>query len=179
MISSTILLRKWSIPERHERNPLRVLASLVPEDRSSDGIRDEHSDNDRRRNRLQSQRSARSLDSSVRRGRWFVAADDAGSLRQLITELEALAAKKTGHADFVLTLAKIRDTRTADADLIAKLTSRVAPEADSGELTALHDAVLVSVATTRTGLGPVCEQIVERLNQFDFTKGDFAACVIF
>ncbi len=104
-----------------------------------------------------------------------VAADEAGSLRQLITELEALVAKKTIHADFVLTLARIRDTRETDAELTVKLTTRVAPKDDNGELTALHDAVLVSAAMTRPALAPVCEQIATRLNQFDFTTGDFAA----
>ncbi|MEJ7592085.1 MAG: DUF1583 domain-containing protein [Planctomycetaceae bacterium] len=101
----------------------------------------------------------------------IVAADDAGNLRQLVTELEGLAEKKTTNADFVLTLAKIHDSHSTDADLIARLTARVAPEGEDQKITGLHDAVLVSAAMQRTALGPVCEQIVERLNQFHFTNG--------
>ncbi len=101
----------------------------------------------------------------------IVAADDAGNLRKLITQLEALSEKKISGADFVLTLAKIRDTRTSDAELTAKLTARVAPADAATQNAALHDAVLVAAALQRTALGPVCEQIVERLNQFTFTSG--------
>ena len=101
----------------------------------------------------------------------IVAADDAGNLRQLVTELEGLAEKKTTNADFVLTLAKIRDSRSTDADLIARLTARVAPEGEDQKITALHDAVLAAAAMQRTALGAVCEQIAERLNQFSFSPG--------
>ena len=163
------LLRKWSIPKETTK-PVQVLTSLVPEIAPPMEFA-----------RALGQRPKKESFAIATVGEipglfcsvWtmVVAADDAGSLRQLITELEALAAKKTGHADFVLTLAKIRDTRTADADLIAKLATRVAPEGDNSEITALHDAVLVSAAMTRAGLGPVCEQIAERLHQFDYTKG--------
>ena len=162
------LLRKWSIP-KDTTKLVRVVTSLVPEIAPPMEFA-----------RALGQRPKKESFAIATVGEipglfcsaWTmaVAADDAGSLRQLITELEALAAKKTVHADFVLTLAKIRDTRTTDAELIAKLTTRVAPEGDNGELTALHDAVLVSAAMTRVGLRPVCEQITERLNQFDFTK---------
>ena len=38
-------------------------------------------------------------------------------------------------------------------------------------MTALNDSVLIAAAMPRTALGPVCEQIAERLNQFDFTTG--------
>jgi hypothetical protein len=150
------LLRKWSIPKDTSK-PVRVLTSLVPEIAPPMEFA-----------RALGQRPKKESFAIAKVGEivglfcsaWtmVVAADDAGSLRQLITELEALAAKKTVNADFVLTLAKIRDTRTTDAELIAKLTTRVAPQGDNGELTALHDAVLVSAAMTRTGLGPVCEQ---------------------
>ena len=101
----------------------------------------------------------------------IVAADDVGNLRQLVTELEGLAAKKVPNADFVLSLAKIRDSRSTDAELITRLTARIAPEGEDVRVTALNDAVLVAAAMQRTALGSVCEQIVERLNQFDFAKG--------
>ena len=162
------LLRKWSIP-KDPAKPVRVLTSLVPEIAPPIEFA-----------RALGQRPKKESFAIATIGEtpglfcsaWtmVVAADDAGSLRQLIAELEALVAKKTLHADFVLTLAKIRDTRTTDAELIAKLTTRVAPAGESDDLTALHDAVLVSAAMTRAGLAPVCEQITERLNQFDFTK---------
>lgn len=165
------LLRKWSIPD-DARKPVRVLSSLVPETAPPMEFA-----------RALGQRPKKESFAVAKVGdmpglfcsAWtmVVAADDAGTLRQLITDLEALAAKKTVNADFVLTLAKIRDTRTTEADLIAKLTARVAPaaEGENGEYTALHDAVLVSAAMTRNGLGPVCDQIAERLNQFTFTQG--------
>ncbi len=163
------LLRKWSI-QKDATNPLRVLTSLVPEIAPPMEFA-----------RALGQRPKKESFAVSMVGdmpglfcsAWtmIVAADDAGSLRQLISELERLAEKKVTNADFVLTLAKIRDTRTTDADLIAKLTARVAPEGEDARATALNDAVLMSAAMTRTGLGPVCEQIAERLNQFDFTKG--------
>ena len=163
------LLRKWSIP-KDATKPVRMLTSLVPEVAPPMEFA-----------RALGQRPKKESFAVATVGEmpglfcsaWtmIVAADDAGSLRQLITELEGLAAKKTANADFVLTLAKIRDTRTTDSDLIAKLTARVAPEGEDARATALNDALIVSAAMTRTGLGPVCEQIVERLNQFDFAKG--------
>ncbi len=163
------VLRKWSIP-KDTTKPVRIFTSLVPEIAPPMEFA-----------RALGQRPKKESFAVSTVGEipglfcsaWtmVVAADDAGSLRQLITELEALAAKKTVNADFVLTLAKIRDTRTTDAELIAKLTTRVTPVGDDARTTALNDAVLVSAAMTRTALGPVCEQIVERLNQFDFTKG--------
>ncbi len=163
------LLRKWSIP-KDATKPVRVLTSLVPEIAPPMEFA-----------RALGQRPKKESFAVANVGEipgffcsaWtlIVAADDAGSLRQLITELEALASKKAVNADFVLTLAKIRDTRTTDADLIAKLTARVAPEGEDSRATASNDAVLVSAAMTRAALGAVCEQIAERLNQFDFTKG--------
>lgn len=101
----------------------------------------------------------------------IVAADEAEHLRQLVTELEGLAAKKITNADFVLTLAKIRDNRSTDAELITRLTARVAPEGEDSRVTPLNNAALVAAAMQRTALGPVCEQIAERLNQFNFTQG--------
>ncbi len=163
------LLRKWSI-QKDATKPLRVLTSLVPEVAPPMEFARALGQRPKKESFAVSTVGDRpGLFCSA----WtmIVAADDAGSLRQLITELEGLAAKKTANADFVLTLAKIRDTRTTDADLIAKLTARVAPEGEDALATALNDAVLISAAMTRTGLGPVCEQIAERLNQFDFTKG--------
>jgi hypothetical protein len=162
------LLRKWSI-QKDAAKPLRVLTSLVPEVAPPMEFA-----------RALGQRPKKESFAVATVGEmpglfcsaWtmIVAADEAGSLRQLITELESLAAKKTGNADFVLTLARIRDTRTTDANLIAMLTTRVAPEGEDTQAATLNDAVLVSAAMTRTALGHVCEQIAERLNQFDFTR---------
>lgn len=163
------LLRKWSIP-KDATKPVRVLTSLVPEIAPPMEFA-----------RALGQRPKKESFAIATIGEmpgffcsaWtmVVAADEVGSLRQLITELEALVAKKTAHADFVLTLARIRDTRTTDAELIAMLTTRVTPKDDNGELTILHDAVLASAAMTRPALGPVCEQIAARLNQFNFATG--------
>lgn len=163
------LLRKWSIP-KDTTKPVQVFTSLAPEIAPPMEFA-----------RALGQRPKKESFAIATVGEipglfcsaWtmVVAADDAGSLRQLITELDSLAAKKTVHADFVLTLAKIRDTRTTDAELITRLTTRVAPEGEDSRASAMRDAVLVSAAMTRAALGPVCEQIAERLNQFDFTKG--------
>ena len=163
------LLRKWSIPT-DANGSVRVLTSLVPEVAPPMEFA-----------RAIGQRPTKESFAVATVGdmpglfcsAWtmIVAADDAGNLRQLITELEGLAAKKIANADFVLTLAKIRDSRSTDAELITRLTTRVAPEGEDSRVTALNDAVLVAAAMQRTALGSVCEQIVERLNQFDLTKG--------
>jgi hypothetical protein len=103
----------------------------------------------------------------------IVAADDAGTLRQLITELEGLKKDNVANADFVLTLARLRDSdsRCDAEELNAQLSQRVAG-GDGVPAPANHsDAALVAAGIERRELGQVCEQIVERLNKFDFTQG--------
>lgn len=100
-----------------------------------------------------------------------LAADDSGNLRQLITELESLAAKKITNAGFVLTLARVRDSRTSDDQLKTLLTARVTGESDVPQPASLSDAVLAAAAMKREAVRSVCEQIAERLNQFDFAAG--------
>ncbi len=163
------LLRKWSLP-KDASEPVRVLTSLVSEVAPPMEFA-----------RALGQRPKKESFAVSAVGdmpglfcsAWtmMVAADDAGNLRQLVTELEGLVGKKAPNADFMLTLAKIRDSRSTDAEVITRLTTRVAPEGEDSRVTALNDAVLVAAAMQRTALGPVCEQIAERLNQFDFAKG--------
>lgn len=163
------LLHKWSMPAATGKD-VRVLTSLVPE--VAPPMEFARAIGQRPKKESFAVATVGDLP-GIFCSAWtmIVAADDAGNLRQLITELEGLAAKKIANADFVLTLAKIRDSRSTDAELITRLTTRVAPEGEDSRVTALNDAVLVAAALQRTALGPVCEQIAERLNQFDFTKG--------
>lgn len=163
------LLHKWSMPAADNAD-VRVLTSLVPEVAPPMEFA-----------RALGQRPQKESFAISTIGEmpgifcsaWMmiVAADDSGNLRQLITELEGLAAKKVKNADFMLALAKIRDSRSADEDLKALLTARVAPEGEDRQITAINDAVLVAAALQRSALGPACEQIAERLNQFSFTQG--------
>jgi hypothetical protein len=100
-----------------------------------------------------------------------MAADDSGNLRQLITELEPLSRKNVRNSDFVLSLARLKESRTTLEELKTLLTTRIAPE---GELTGtllMQDAALVAAAMTREGLTEQRQQIVERLNQFNFASG--------
>ena len=97
------------------------------------------------------------------------AADDSGNLRKLIPQLEASAAKGTAHAEFVLTLARLRDSRTSIDDLKALLDARV--KAESAEMSVrMENAVLLAVAMQRTELAGVCEPLAEKLVKFDFTQ---------
>ncbi|MDA1231789.1 MAG: hypothetical protein O2856_13525 [Planctomycetota bacterium] len=163
------LLHKWSMPAAGQ-NGVRVLTSLVPEVAPPMEFA--------RALGLRPKKESFSLASvgdmpGIFCSAWMmiVAADDVGNLRKLITELEALAAKKTVNAAYVLTLARLRDTRTSDDELQSLLTARVAGEGDLPQPANLSDAVLVAAAIKREAVKPVCEQIVERLNQFDFAAG--------
>ena len=98
------------------------------------------------------------------------AADDSGNLRKLITELESKDSKGTANAAFVLTLARLRDSRTAIDDLKAVLEARV--KTDSLQMSVrMEDAVLLAVAMQRTELASVCESLAEKIVQSDFTNG--------
>ncbi len=163
------LLRKWSMPSGTSKS-VRVWSALVPEVSPPMEFA-----------RALGLRPAKGSFAVAKVGdmpgifcsAWtmIVAADDSGNLRQLITEMEGLVKSKIPNADFVLTLAKIRDSRTSDDELKTILTSRVAPEGDGQTGTALADAVLVAAAMQRTALGAVCEQVLARLNKFDFASG--------
>ncbi len=166
------LLHKWSMPSA-ERPGIRVLTSLVPEVAPPMEFA-----------RALGQRPKKESFAISTIGpmpgifcsAWsmILAADDSGNLRKLMTELEGLAAKKTPNADSVLLLAKIRDTRSTDDDLKTLLAARVAP-ADAATPSMATDTVLVAAAMKRPPLGEVCEQIAERLNQFDFAQGTSAS----
>lgn len=100
-----------------------------------------------------------------------LAADDSGNLRQLMTELEQLEKKKVRNAGFVLSLAKLRDTRTTTEELKTLLSARVAPEGEATGTSLIQDAALVAAALTREDLMEQRLQIAERLNQFNFASG--------
>ena len=100
-----------------------------------------------------------------------MAADDSGNLRQLMTELEPLSKKNVQNASFVLTLAKLKDSRTTVEDLKTLLTARIAPEGEPTGASLMQDAALVAAAMTREGLEEPGQQIAERLNQFNFSSG--------
>jgi hypothetical protein len=163
------LLHKWSMPT-DDRKSVRLLISLVPETAPpkefAQALRERPKD---------SSFSVASVGDmpGIFCSAWtmITAADDAGSLRRLITELEALATDKVPNAEFVLTLARIRDSRSDDNQLSQILAGRVSAEGDVPIPAERADAVLVAAALQRESLGPVCEQIVERLNQFDFSSG--------
>ena len=100
-----------------------------------------------------------------------VAADDSGNLRQLITELDPLSKKNVQNAGFVLSLAKLKDSRTTVDELKTVLTARVAPEGETTGASLMQDAALVAAAMTREELAEQRQQIAERLNQFNFASG--------
>jgi hypothetical protein len=163
------LLHKWSMPVA-DQNEVRVLTSLVPEAAPPMEFA--------RALGLRPKKESFSVSSvgdmpGMFCSAWtmIVAADDAGNLRTLITKLEGLVTKKTVNAAFVLTLAKIRDSRTSDDELKILLTARVAGDGELPQPANLSDAVLVAAGMKREVLKPVCEQIGERLNQFDFAAG--------
>ena len=114
------LLHKWSMPAAGQ-NEVHVLTSLVPEVAPPMEFA--------RALGLRPKKESFSVASvgdmpGIFCSAWtmIVAADDAGNLRTLITELEGLVTKKTVNAAFVLTLAKIRDGRTSDDELKTLLT---------------------------------------------------------
>ena len=163
------LLHKWTMPAAGQ-NEVRVLTSLVPEVAPPMEFA--------RALGLRPKKESFSVASvgdmpGIFCSAWtmILAADDDGDLRKLITELEGLSAKKTPNAAFVLTLAKIKDSRTSDNELKTLLTARVVGEGDLPQPANLSDAVLVAAGMKREAVKPVCEQIVERLNQFDFATG--------
>ena len=99
----------------------------------------------------------------------ITAADDSGNLRKLIPQLETAVAKGAGNADFVLTLARLRDTRSSIDELKALLEARVTSE--SPEISVrMENAVLLAVALQRAELASVCEPLAEKVVKFDFTK---------
>ncbi len=163
------LLHKWSMPDAG-RDSVRVLTSLVPEVAPPQEFA-----------RALGQRPKKESFAVAAVGdmpgifcsAWsmILAADDSGNLRQLVTELEGLAARKSENSEFVLTLARIRDRRTGDDELKSVFTARVAVEGESPLNSELSDAVLVAAGMQRAALGAVCEQIVDRLNQFSFAQG--------
>ncbi len=99
------------------------------------------------------------------------AADDSGNLRQLIAELEPLAQKKVRNASFVLSMAKLKDSRSTLEELKTLLTARITPEGETSGALLLQDAALVAAAMPREGLADQRQLIVERLNQFNFASG--------
>lgn len=99
-----------------------------------------------------------------------VAADESGNLRKLITDLEPQAAKQTPNAAFVLTLAKLRDSRSSVDELKGLLESRTA--ATATEMSSRReDAVILAAAIQRAELAKVWEPLAEKLVQYDFTTG--------
>ena len=99
----------------------------------------------------------------------ITAADDSGNLRKLIPQLEASAAKGTDNAEFVLTLARLRDSRSSNDELKVLLDARV--KLESAEMSVrMENAVLLAVAMQRGELASVCEPLAEKLVKFDFTQ---------
>lgn len=98
------------------------------------------------------------------------AADDSGNLRKLMTQLELLATKGAPQAEFVLALARLRDSRSSIDDLKAQLDARMKSEAPQMSAR-MEDAVLLAVAIQRSELASVCEPLADKVVRFDFTKG--------
>ncbi|MEQ9406640.1 MAG: DUF1581 domain-containing protein [Fuerstiella sp.] len=163
------LLRDWSLPTER-RTHVRLLTTLVPEVAPPSEFA-----------RVLLERPGKDSFAISSVGQipglfcsaWVMvaAADDASRLRPLMAELEQLAAEDVANARFVLTLARLRDARSDEADLKATLESRVAGGSGVPAPDDASDAVLVAAALSRASLGTTCEQIAERLNQFDFTDG--------
>ncbi len=162
-------LHKWSMPEAG-RDSVRVLSILVPHASPPPEFARALGE---RPNKQSFAIAAVGEIPGIFCSAWMMvlAADDSGNLRQLITELEGHSAKQRQNAEFVLLLAKIRDGRSRDDELQTLLTARVKPEEDSLRAASMSDAVLAAAAMRRSVLGPIAEQIAERLNQFDFTQG--------
>lgn len=100
-----------------------------------------------------------------------MAADESGNLRQLINELEPLSGKNVRNSSFVLALAKLKESRTPLEELKTSLTTRITPEGEMTGTSLIQDATLVAAAMTREGLTEQRQQLVERLNQFNFASG--------
>lgn len=163
------LLKTWSFPAG-DRKAVRVLTSVVPEIGPPAGFARALGQRPRKDTfAVSSVGSMPGLFCSA----WtmIAAADDAGSLSQLIIELEGLANSEVANADFVLTLAKLRDTRSDVEDLKTLLTRRVAGGDGVPAPANRSDAVLVAAGIQREELCGLCEQIVTRLNTFDFKQG--------
>lgn len=97
------------------------------------------------------------------------AADDAGSLRKLLTDLEPRA-KSDPHAAFILTLARLKDSRSSTDELIALLEARVKDE-KFPMAARMEDAVLLAAAVQRAELAAPCEALADKLVKHDFAKG--------
>lgn len=162
-------LHKWSMPDAG-RDGVRVLTILVPHASPPPEFARALGE---RPNKQSFAIAAVGEMPGIFCSAWMMvlAADDSGNLRQLIAELENHSAKHRQNAEFVLLLAKIRDGRSRDDELQMLLAARVKPEEDSSLAASMSDAVLAAAAMQRSTLGPIAEQIAERLNQFDFTQG--------
>lgn len=165
------LLHKWTMPDG-DRDGLRVLASLVPQVAPPEGFA--RALGERPKTTSFPIASIGDVD-GLFCSSWnlVVAADAAGSLRQLTAELEKHAANEVPNAQFVLALAKIKDSRSNAASLGENvLDSAAGAEGKITISTDYADAVLVAAALQRKDLGELSELAVDRLNQFDFSKGD-------
>lgn len=163
------LLHAWTMPTA-ERKELRVLTSVVPELRPPSEFARALGQRPRKDSfAVASVGSMPGIFCSA----WtmIVAADDAGSLRQLISELEKQSADDVVNANFVLTLARLRDSRSEIETLVRLLTPRIEGSEGVPLPADRSDAVLVAAAAEREGLGKTAEQIAERLNTFDFSDG--------
>ena len=161
------ILRSWTLPK--SGTEVRVLTALVPEFAPPMEFARAIGERPKKESfAIASVGEVRGFFCSA----WMlvVAADESGNLRKLITDLEPQATKETPNAAFVLTLAKLRDSRSSAEELKGLLESRSA--ATSSEMSArVENAVILAAAIQRTELAEVCEPLAEKIVQYDFTKG--------
>lgn len=162
-------LHDWTFPSG-SRKAVRVLTSLVPETAPPPEFARALGERPKRDSfPIASVGSMQGIFCSA----WtlVIAADEEGSLRSLITELDGLAADGIPNAKYVLLLAQLRDSRSNDDELKGSLKT-ILENADALPIPAERSsAVLVAAAMQRDNLGSLAEEIVEGLNKFDLTNG--------
>jgi hypothetical protein len=159
------ILSNWSLPSA---GTARVLIALVPETAPPMEFARAIGERPRKESfAIASVGQVRGVFCSA----WMLveAADDAGTLRKLITHLESRA-KSDSNAGFILALARFKDSRSTIEDLKAVLEARV--QAETTTLAArMEDSVLLAAAVQRAELAAPCEALAEKLVKYDFAQG--------
>jgi len=159
------LLHNWSMPT-DDRKSVRVLTSLVPETAPPSEFA-----------RALGERPKKDSFTIASVGKmsglfctaWTMvaAADDAGSLRELISELEPLATDDVPNAKFVLMLAKLQDSRSDDDELNRSLSNLLAKQDSLPAPIERSVAVLLAAAMPRKTVGPLLEEVAEEYNSME------------
>ncbi|MGZ0162981.1 MAG: DUF1583 domain-containing protein [Planctomycetales bacterium] len=161
--------REWSLPTK-DRPSVRLLTTLVPQDSPPKDFA--RTLGERPRDSafpIAEVNGIRGLFSSG----WLlvVAAEEIGRLPRLITELEALAQNNVPNAKSLLLLARLIDSRSDAAQLLAELDT-LAKKLGSRKQTPNEkiDSIdpvplVIAAAALRESLRPVCVQIIEAMER--------------